>query len=254
VLAGATILARPGSFHQILIHVFLLMKHTLRLLAGGLLLAGTAQAQATFSVGPRVGLNVSSVRLPTIDDASTQSRPGLEAGLTSTVQFGHFAVQPSLLFSQKGYRTSSYLFSFDMLIPYEEDIRLNYLTLPLNLAYTLGREGQGLQVFGGAYASLLLGGNYRQRVTGFDEEYTGKVKAASLTTDRDDRYARRFDAGLQAGVGYRLKGWQLQASYSLGLRNLAVPYQAYDGQVYQPSAYYNRAFQVSLSYLLSAKG
>jgi hypothetical protein len=33
---------------------------------------------------------------------------GLEAGLTSMVQFGHFAVQPSLLFSQKGFHTSGY--------------------------------------------------------------------------------------------------------------------------------------------------
>jgi hypothetical protein len=230
------------------------MRHPFLLLAGSLLLAGPAQAQATFSVGPRVGLNVSSARFSTADDPSTRSRPGLEAGLTSTVQFGHFAVQPSLLFSQQGYRSSSYLFSFDMLVPYDEDIRLNYLTLPLNLAYTLGRDGQGLQVFGGPYASLLLGGNYRQRVAGFDAEYTGKVEAANRTTDAYGRYSRRFDGGLQAGVGYRLKGWQLQASYSLGLRNLAVPYQAYDGQVYPSPAYYNRSFQLALSYLVGVRG
>jgi len=229
------------------------MKHTFLFIAASLLLAGSAQAQATFSIGPRVGLNVSNARFPGISRPLYPSRAGLEAGLTSTVQLGHFAMQPSLLFSQKGYRTSSFTQSFDMFVTTEEDYRLNYLTLPVNLAYTLRRDGQGLQVFGGPYASLLLGGNYAQRLSGFSEEYTGKVKAASIATDADNRYARRLDAGLQAGVGYRLKGLQLQASYSLGLRNVAVPYQAFNGQVYQPSSVYNRAFQVALSYLVGGK-
>jgi hypothetical protein len=132
------------------------MKHAFLFLAGGLLLAGTAQAQVTYSVGPWVGGNVSSVRFPTTDRAAPASRPGLEVGLTSTVQLGHFALQPSLLFSQKGYRHLGYLLNFDLVTPYEEDVRLHYLTLPLNLAFTLGCAGQGLQVFAGPYASLLL--------------------------------------------------------------------------------------------------
>ncbi|MBJ6144833.1 porin family protein [Hymenobacter sp. BT559] len=229
---------------------------TFWLLASGFLLAVTAHAQTTFSMGPRVGLNVSSghfpgkVTYPT--QASYTSRPGFEAGLTSTVQSGHFAVQPSLLFSQKGYRSSGYQLLIDMVTPYEEDVRLNYLTLPLNFAFTLGRSGQGLQVFAGPYASLLLGGNYTSKTGGF-EERAGKVKAASLASDGDNRYAQRFDGGLQAGLGYRLKGFQVQASYSLGLRNSAVQYQ-YNGTVYanEPDQY-NRAFQVSLSYLVSTK-
>jgi hypothetical protein len=32
-----------------------------------------------------------------------------------------------------------------------------------------------------------------------------------------------------------------------------VPYQAYDGQGYQPSAYYGRACQVLLGYLVGTK-
>jgi hypothetical protein len=228
------------------------MKHSFLFLAGSLLLAGTAHAQAIFSVGPRVGLNISSVRYPALDWLFS-SRPGFEAGLTSTVQLGHFAVQPSLLFSQKGYRKSGYISNFDMLIPYDEDIRLNYLTLPLNLAYILGRDGQGLQVFAGPYASLLLGGRYAQRVSGFDGEYTGSITSTSQGGDISKRYAQRVDAGLQAGLGYRLKGFQLQASYSLGLRSLPVSYEAFNGQVYKPTPYYNRAFQLSLGYLLGAK-
>jgi len=139
-------------------------------------------------------------------------------------------------------------------------VRLHYLTLPLNLAYTLGRDGQGLQVFAGPYVSLLVGGSYAQRMRGFDGERRGQVKAASREPDTNNRYVQRFDGGLQAGVGYRLKSLQLQASYSLGLRNIAVPYRpirSFGGPEYaEPTPYYNQAFQVSLSYLLrlSTKG
>jgi len=138
-----------------------------------------------------------------------------------------------------------------MVVPDEEEVRLNYLTLPLNFAFTLGRDGQGLQVFAGPYVSLLVGGNYTTKISSFND-VTGKIKAAS-TSDGKDRYAQRFDGGLQGGLGYRLKAFQLQASYSLGLRNSAVQLQ-YNGRVPDNEpAYYNRAFQVSLSYLVSAK-
>jgi hypothetical protein len=101
-----------------------------------------------------------------------------------------------------------------------------------------------------------MGGNHTSQARGFDER-AGKVKAATLAPIDDnldnDRYAQRFDGGLQAGVGYRLKEFQLQASYSLGLHNSVVRFQ-YNGKVYDNEpAYYNRAFQVSLSYLVSSK-
>lgn len=226
-----------------------------------MLLAGTAHAQTAFSIGPRIGLNVSTVHHPEAGSSAYSHRTGFEAGLTSTLQLGHVAVQPSLLFSQKGYNNVGSLPSYDGPVVYDEQVRLNYLTLPLNLALTLGKAGQGFQVFAGPYASLLLGGKYVQQVHEFarmsqvphDSEITGKVKPASQATDFDNRYAQRFDGGLQAGVGYRFKGLLLQASYSVGLRDLTVPTQV-NGYAYTNPARYNRAGQVSLSYLLGAKG
>jgi hypothetical protein len=235
------------------------MKQLLPLVTGALLLARTAHAQATFSIGPRVGLNSSAVHFPVDYRTSSTSRAGFEAGLTSNVQFGHFALQPSLLFSQKGSGSSGYLVGLDTPVTYDEQLRLNYLTLPLNLAFTLGKDGKGLQVFGGPYVSMLLGGHYvRQTHEGggylggpaYEVEVTGKVKPASIVSDSDNKYSQRFDTGLQAGVGYRLGGFLLQANYSLGLRNLATQYRGYDGRLYDDPAYYNRSWQVSLSYLV----
>lgn len=57
------------------------------------------------------------------------------------MQLGHFAVQPSLLFSQKGYCTPGFTQSLEMFVATGQDYRLSYLTLPVNLAYALGRDG-----------------------------------------------------------------------------------------------------------------
>lgn len=235
------------------------MKQFLSWVAGGLLLASAAHAQTTFRIGPRVGLNLATVHLPVNYGAPYTSRAGFEAGLTSSMQFGHFALQPSVLFSQKGYGSSGSLISIDTPVTYDEQLRLNYLTVPLNLAFTLGKEGQGLHVFAGPYVSLLLGGNYARQIhsgggylggPAFETEISGKVKPASIVSDSDTEYSRRFDTGLQAGLGYRLGGFQLQAAYSLGLRNLATQYRGYDGRIYNDLAYYNRTWQVSLGYLV----
>lgn len=248
------------------------MKHLFSLVAGSLLLAGTAQAQATFSVGPRVGLNVTTAHFSDDNgETSFSSRAGFEAGLLGNLQIGHFAFQPGILFSQKGYKAEGPTFGLAIYGParYQETVRLNYLTVPLNLAFTLRENGQGLQAFAGPYVAMLLGGKYT-RHTDYtypnspvypnpigmptEVEYTLPVKAASTFSDSDNWYSQRVDAGLQAGVGYRFGGLLAQATYSLGLRNLASTYQnSYDGRRYEQPAYYNRSFQVSLSYLVGPK-
>lgn len=237
------------------------MKHSLLFLAGSLLLVGTAHAQATFSVGPRVGLNVATAHFADeAPDISHTSRPGLEAGLMGNLQLGRWALQPSVLFSQKGYHKTSPAFGLAIYGPvtYDEIVRLNYLTVPLNVAYSLGHDGQGLQVFGGPYAGLLLGGQYtfQRHTSGYpalDTELTRKVKPGDTFSDTENQYSQRVDYGLQAGAGYRLGGLLLQASYTLGLRNLATEYDGNLTVYYPTPAYYNRGFQVSLSYLLGIK-
>jgi len=67
---------------------------------------------------------------------------------------------------------------------------------------------------------------------------------------------RQMDFGLQAGAGYRYQGLLVQASYSLGLHDLAAapPSASLNARMYtQPDHYYNRGFQVSMAYLFGAK-
>ena len=253
---------------------------SLLLASGLLLLTSAAQAQDTFSMGPRLGLNLSSA--PFKDEQHTYdtgSRLGVEAGFGFNVNFGHFALQPALLYSQKGFTINqtytttftspSYVETTRTML--DEEYRLNYVTIPVNFAYALRADGQGLQLFAGPYFGLLLGGNFKYTdreeatsqnvvVRSFTDTGSGKVfggDSYTPTTSANNKfYSRSKDAGLQFGLGYRKSSFLLQAGYSMGLRNLGADLQITNSAGTSTTAgptYYNRAFQVSLTYLLGPK-
>ena len=252
------------------------------LLTGSLLaLAAAAQAQATFSIGPRLGLNLSNA--PFKDQShnySTATRAGAEAGIIANIGFGHFAVQPALLYSQKGFivddtytlSKNNGSFSQTNTTTLLDEYRLNYFTVPLNFVYAQHPDGQGVQVYAGPYFGLLANGQYS-----YDDRYeyqsafgttlavatnksSGDVGAGDYyTTNRTDTkfYSRSKDAGLQFGLGYRKGGFLVQAGYSVGLRNMGadfkVQYGPNDTRIVPGPSYYNRVFQFSLAYLVGPK-
>lgn len=248
------------------------------LLAGGLLLlASAAQAQVTFALGPRLGLNVSSA--PFKDEKrsyTTHNRLGAEAGFVANIGFGHFALQPGLLYSQKGFSindtyTSTYTsstYSETTRTTLDEQYRLNYVTVPLHFAYALHADGQGLQLFAGPYFGALLGGNYKYNDAEESTSHNVVVRSSTdtgsgavvggdyyATSPADTKfYSRGKDAGLEFGLGYRTSSLLFQAGYSMGLRNLGADYQNSSGTRTEPGpSYYNRALQVSVSYLAGSK-
>ena len=223
-----------------------------------LLLFGTAaEAQVTFSAGPRVGGQLSTVHYNTkFDFSPIQSRTGFELGAMGSFTRGHFALQPALLYSQKGYeRHETYTVTVNGYpSPSTEHIgrcHLNYITLPVSLAFCQHANGQGAQVFAGPYLSLLLGGRYEGTNTqaGVTTSFDSKITPVNNDYSVPGSLAQRFDAGLQAGLGYRYQSILFQANYSLGLRNVGVEYP----NALFTNAYYNRAVQVSLSYLFELK-
>lgn len=212
------------------------------------LLATVAQAQTTFSIGPHVGLNVAGTTNRSPGNTTIRYRTGFEAGLQSVVQFDRWAVQPSLQFSQKGFNEHQ----GDGLYSRYTDYRLNYLTLPVNIAYSLRSDGQGWQVVAGPYVAMLLGGSYQRTSEdrgpwGSTDYSEGDIKPGetyyvpALGTTYYPLLCHRFDAGLQAGLGYRFGKLLAQAEFSFGLRDLAPQF----------ASTYNRAAQLSLSYLVT---
>lgn len=242
-------------------------------LAAGGPLAGTAQAQVRVSIGPRFGVNVSSTPYATYyrpDGMRTTARTGIEAGVMASLSQGHWALQPALLFSQKGFKiddehsTEAYgNYSWNLT---QEDYCFNYLTLPINLAYAQHADGQGFQLFAGPYVSILLGGTYTSFTSysyrtphaggGSSNRTNGTVAAFEdpwPTTPNNVFYTQRLDAGVQGGLGYGYGRALLHLGYSLGLRNLGKEHSVSGNAgsaTISASVYHNSAFQASLSYLL----
>lgn len=240
----------------------------LTLLAGYLLAgASAAHAQVHFSLGPQVVGTVSTVHAssyPLGDEDNFLFRAGFAAGALASLNIGHFTVQPALLYAQQGYRYRSEANvqptrnAPTIRVTTLNNTRYSYLTLPLNLAYTPRANGQGLQVFAGPYLSVLLGGNVHY--TSSSSLYTNSEDAPVFVSDEVDiatssdpgPHARRFDAGLQGGLGYRYRALLAQASYSLGLRSATSSY-TFAGRAVEYPAAYNRAFQLSIAYLFNSK-
>ncbi len=242
------------------------MKQLLSLVAGAFLLVETAQAQATFHLGPYLGGNVSTVHFA--DETTSSARRGFDAGVLGALQFGHIAVQPAVLFAQRGFTSKPVFYDSGFGGRTQTSVRLHYLTIPLQVAYTQHADGQGFQVSAGPYVSSLIGGkcvaDYQYPGAGFIQQagpvaaadvYTQNIGFASLREPDYTFYSRRLDVGAQVGLGYRLGGALLQVSYSRGLRNVATTERYTIGNT-SPTydtdnpAYRNRAFQLSLSYLV----
>lgn len=227
-----------------------------------LLAAATASAQTkpTFSLGLRGGANLTRTTLdPTSNTsdgnynfaADKSAIYAWQAGLVGEVAFGKLALQPALLFTQKGEHFSTAISSRDSGFPYYEESsstnRYNWLELPLNLVYTLHGD-HGLQILAGPYVALAVGG--RQQVEGSSSGVVGPYSYTAPLKYGPNTYNRRFDAGLNAGLGYRQGPVQVQLSYSLGLVNLHQ-----QGADYPPSAFfyapydaYNRVAQLTGTY------
>jgi hypothetical protein len=177
---------------------------------------------------------------------------------------GHFALQPAVLYSQKGY-CQSIVIPDDIVtstLYYSGNTRLDYITIPINFVFTQRLNSQGLQLFAGPYLGLLLGGRYEASVfidngtTGIPgpppttAPQRGKVaRSATYNPSSNQTYSKGLDAGLQAGIGYQHGSWLIQANYSLGLRNISEHEFAANVGFYD-IPYYNRVFQSSLTYYL----
>jgi hypothetical protein len=224
--------------------------------------APAAHAQTRWSLGPRIGENLATARYEDRNGALNHFRttwvPRLETGLVASVGRPHLALQAGVLYAQKGFVLEGGNQQANGtavgVAHFRAAYALNYLTVPLQLVYSPQRDGQGFQAFGGGYVGRLLGGRVRyenfQGVVGG----TGTFYQAELPVRAGDHYradgnfyAKRFDAGLQAGVGYRHAGGVLQLAYSVGLTNLGVDYPM-NPDPYGPH-YANRMLHASLTYL-----
>ena len=229
--------------------------------------ATTARAQAAFSIGPRLGVNMATVK--TSGENASEINPENiftpQVGVTLDMSFGNnFAFQPSLLYSQKGFKTSeSGTQTFNgVTVTYSgsSSLRIGYIELPLNFVYTTGGT-QGFQVFAGPYVAMGVGGrapyelSVKDNTGQFDMKDSGaySVKFANQESSNgngDEIYVRRFDIGANVGMGYRQGPVQVQLGYGFGLSNI-VPLDS-NGSDSGDKAH-NRVLQLSANYFFGGK-
>jgi hypothetical protein len=231
------------------------MKKTKYLLLTGLLCSiTTLTAKAQFSFGPRVGVNSAKAILDyESDDAfETKMRLGAQVGLQLSAEFGHLAIQPAILYSQKGYDIDYVLDINGYKTAFIGSAKLNYVEVPINFVYTTG-DKQGLQLFAGPYIEYGLNGKY-QEVRSFPNSNTpnytykrvGDVEFVEKEgTDKTKVYFRQVNLGANVGVGYKAGPVQTQLGYGFGLTNILPEGGTYDNKQY------SRVLHLSLAYLFN---
>lgn len=233
-------------------------------LAAALLPAGiTAHAQVRFGIGPQVGYLPTTASYhydyATSSTSTTSYRSGFTAGILAEIGFGPVALQPAIQYARKG--TTQDVAGPPALPPFAASVRyrLDYLTLPLNVAFTQHADGQGVQLVAGPYVGVLLGGENTvdatyQNTPGvlLQSSSSRRIEVGtpySSATPTYGTHMRRVDVGLQAGFGYRYRSLLLQTSFSLGLTNAEESYDNKPAGYTDPPTYRNRGFQLSLAYL-----
>lgn len=253
------------------------MRISLLLLLGSLG-ATAAHAQTTTSFGPRLGGNLATATFSPVDQSAAGSSSSYSRGTLASYQLGvaasvgsrrgHWAFQPALIFTQKGLRqTVADVYSPVPGVSYRTDghvdSRINYFELPLNVVYGFAPGGEGFQLFAGPYVAVGVGGraSYAATVTSNDPgnavSYSGSGSQAfafgSTFVEPDpnssstfDARVRRFDAGINAGVGYRRGPVQVQLGYGLGLVNVQPDYSVSIPE--QNNSGYHRVAQLTATY------
>lgn len=167
-----------------------------------------AQAQDS-RIGIKGGVNVSNFYSNEVGDQNI--RTGFNVGLfTELAVSEYFSIQPEVLLSTKGNRTT-YGENDGVLdfVGTEGEVQTNftYIDIPVLAKVTLGEV---LNIHAGPYASYLLGAT-----TSTD----GDLAEGSEELDRDN--FNNWDFGVAAGVGLDFSAVTIGVRYNLGLVEIA---------------------------------
>jgi hypothetical protein len=215
-------------------------------------ISGAASAQ--ISLGAQAGAVFAKSKtdqlggLPGID-LSTKNRVGFTAGAIADIPFGESGLRlmPELNFVQKGVKANGNV-NFDLLgqivnADVDATVNLNYIELPVNLAYAV-EAGPGRFIVGaGPYAAFGLNGKTNAKVSfqGQSQEEDEDIEFGS-----DDDQIKRVDFGANFMAGYIMNnGLLFKVNYSLGLANLSNV---------NDSDWKNRYFGVSVGYFFLRGG
>jgi hypothetical protein len=201
------------------------------------------------TIMPKIGASISNVSISDEllgDDDKPKVKIGITSGVGLEIQVNKwFAVQPELLFSQKGFRTE---FSEDGFESKSKNT-LNYLELPILAKFKFDIFYANI----GPYVAYGLGGNYSSEASfqGDTMEESGKIKFGEMPDNYngDNVYVdNAFDFGMLAGAGVKLGPVVLDLRYGLGFTNLFDDIEDVDDEKFK-----NRTFQFTVGVPIALK-
>ena len=186
-----------------------------------------AQPEAgTFSITPKVGINVANVTNSAYDQPYTfnvsdysitaegKESIGFVAGAEAGYQVSKaFAVTAGLLYSQQGSKRTGYLHSEDVSIDDKSKLALSYLNIPI-LANVYLFKGFALKA--GIQPGILLSAKSKNDVTA--SGYAAKADKHQEYDIKDN--CNSFDFAIPVGISYEFCNIIIDARYNIGVTNI----------------------------------
>jgi hypothetical protein len=244
------------------------MKKTATLVGALALSLLSFEGFSQFKLGVKAGMNVSTFGGVEMKDSEDQkiyedgleSKIGYHVGLAADYGFTEkLSLQTGLMWTNKGTKFELSEEEDDFKAELKSTISLNYLEIPINLAYKMGN----FQIHAGPYVAFGVAGKSETESTftfmGDTETETDKsdIKFKNTVEESDfDKenvdYFRALDFGLNFGVGYMAGPVLLGATYSLGLSN-TTPDADIEGYNADDSVFKNRNLGISATYFFGGK-
>jgi len=190
------------------------------------------QAYAQFTIGPKAGLNISTICAD--DDANDyrKYKLGANIGVFGKYTINElFDIQSEIMYSQQGHKLEiDFLYEYDGNKYVEPEVKIltHNLNVPLLLRFNIP-VFRRLYIEAGPQAGFFLRDNYSSKDKQFEEELN----------DSDIRF-KTLDLQVIGGIGFDLgKNFSVNARYAHSLTS-----------IYKDVDYKSRVFQFSLAYNL----
>ncbi len=176
-------------------------------------------ANAQVTITPKIGLTISSVGYSE-DVKDVSLRTSTQVGLAFDLGINSgFSIQPELLYIQKGDKRTKQTKIGTITSTTTEYLHINYLEIPVLAKMKFGNDNTEFYITAGPSLGIGMSADIRTVTSSSlipSKSDTDKVK---LGTD-DDALFKRFDLGLQLGIGVVLRGFTFDVRYGNSIVNI----------------------------------
>lgn len=235
----------------------MLTRHPMRLTVVMLpLMAGLAFGQGLTEYGAKAGLNLANIGGGDVKE-DTNMKLGLALGGYATFDFGlPVLIRPEVMFAQKGFKIEESETVEGMTIGMTYDLKytfgLNYLDINALAVYPVNDQ---IRVFAGPSFAPFLSGKSKTEVDISVEGEIDPILQAFIDVmeepfpveeDIESDEMNGMDIGFIIGAGYNLGAVNLEARYSLGLKQAYK--EEYDPGIMKVKDVKNNVIQIIVGY------